>query len=402
MSFFTSKHSMSLLFPAVFIVWGTLIPFSGCQKSEGDSEKNSAASVSAPEPSPRVFRNRNEWEQAFGQKTVSRVVPSGSGMARLLVYMNAVDQISAVDEAEHQARQNKGAVPYQIAWPELADLPIAGGSNGRDNPEQLLTLSPVPELIIKTDNPGLGTDPEQLVHRTRIPVLLIQYGDLNNKKATFYETLRLLGAVLGKSARAEEVIQFFEQNIEELRNRVANLPESPKHTVYLGGVSYRGAHGFNSTSPDYLPFQWLNLPNVAASSTQSPLPTAQAMISREQILHWDPDYLFLDLGTLSLGSASGLEDLRSNPLYKELTAVRNENVFALLPQASYNTNYESQLINAWALGVILYPEQFSDIDIFQKADEIFTFLLGRPVMDEINRKYGQLPFQKVPFQHPAQ
>ncbi len=32
---------------------------------------------------------------------------------------------------------------------------------------------------------------------------------------------------------------------------------------------------------------------------------------------------------------------------------------------------------------MIYPEQFADIDIAEKADEIFTMLLGEPVYDDL-------------------
>lgn len=37
------------------------------------------------------------------------------------------------------------------------------------------------------------------------------------------------------------------------------------------------------------------------------------------------------------------------------------------------------LINAWYAGKILYPEQFLDISIPDKADEILTHFVGHPI-----------------------
>jgi len=43
----------------------------------------------------------------------------------------------------------------------------------------------------------------------------------------------------------------------------------------------------------------------------------------------------------------------------------------------------------------LYPEQFSDIDPKKKADEIFTFLVGRPVFEKLNAALKDLAFGRL-------
>ena len=47
------------------------------------------------------------------------------------------------------------------------------------------------------------------------------------------------------------------------------------------------------------------------------------------------------------------------------------------------SNLETALADAYYAGTVIYPEQFADIDIAEKADEIFTMLLGEPVYDDL-------------------
>ena len=322
----------------------------------------------------------------------NRFVVSGSGMMRLVVYLRATDRLAAADETETSHPGTNWSALYRLAHPELAQLPTFGAGNGRDNPELLLGLSPQPDTIFKLDTPGLGFDPVQLEKRTHIPVQLIPGSSAEID--SFYRTLRILGEKLGKSERAEEVIRFYEAQIRELERRTRDIPPESRVTCYVGGVSYRGAHGFHSTAPNYEPFRWVGARNVAETLENSEL-TPQAMMSREQVAAWDPDFVFLDMGTLGLREAGGLEELRTNPLYRNMRAVREGRVFTLLPRASYNTNYDAMLANAWFLGAALYPERFADIDPQRKADEIFTFLLGAPIFDEIGPRAGIAPFEKV-------
>jgi len=103
------------------------------------------------------------------------------------------------------------------------------------------------------------------------------------------------------------------------------------------------------------------------------------------LLAWDPDYLFIDLG----GLAQVLEDYQKNPtFYESLSAVQNGRVYAQLPYNYYNTNVDTAIADAYYLGKILYPAAFADIDPAQKADEIYTALLGRPVYAQMAESFG--------------
>lgn len=84
-----------------------------------------------------------------------------------------------------------------------------------------------------------------------------------------------------------------------------------------------------------------------------------------------------------------LEDYQKNPtFYESLSAVQNGRVYAQLPYNYYNTNVDTAIADAYYLGKILYPAAFADIDPAQKADEIYTALLGRPVYAQMAESFG--------------
>jgi len=101
---------------------------------------------------------------------------------------------------------------------------------------------------------------------------------------------------------------------------------------------------------------------------------------------------------LQLGDkAGGLWELRTDTGYQLLTAVKEGRLYGLLPYNWYTTNYGSILANAYFIGKTLYPDQFATIDPQAKAEEIFTFLVGKPVFAELNQAFGNLAFSKVPI-----
>jgi iron complex transport system substrate-binding protein len=286
---------------------------------------------------------------------------------------------------------------YLVAHPEFSELPVAGEQSGRDNPERLLSLDNPPQLIIKADT-GAGFDPFELTRRTGIPVLLVPMRGITAGREEFDEGLRLIGAALGKSERAEEVIAFFDREIAELKVRSdrANLSHEEKPLVYVGGVSYNGSHGFNSSEAGYPPFELVGAKSPLTNRANDPtLGNRHVKLAKERILEWNPDILFLDLGTLSLGQSSGLVELQRDPSYRTLAAVQQGKVFTLHPNTFYFVNHDAVLANAWFVGKTLYPDQFADIDPKAKADEIFTFLVGKPVFDDLNGALQNLGLRQL-------
>jgi len=62
----------------------------------------------------------------------------------------------------------------------------------------------------------------------------------------------------------------------------------------------------------------------------------------------------------------------------------------------YITNIGTALADAYAIGKILYSERFEDIDPEHMADEIYTFLVGKPVYQDMKKDYGSIG-RKAPF-----
>lgn len=334
-------------------------------------------------------------------ETVRHVIASGSGCLRLLTYLQAQDRIVGVDDIEVRRREFD-ARPYALANPQFKDMPVFGEFRGFDRPEQILTLDPLPQVIFKVHNAGLGTDPEELQAKTGIPVVVLEYGNLGGKRPQLYAALRLMAEVLADpavQARAEAVATFFETRIADLQTRVRDIPEAARPSVFVGGIASRGPHGFQSTEPGYPPFAFVNARNLAGGGTEPGKEKGVVEMAKEQIVTWNPDVLFLDLATLQLGeSAGGLHELKADPAYQTLTAVQQGRVYGVLPYNWYSQNFGSILANAYFIGALLYPDRFAGVDPVQEADGIYTFLVGKPVFGEMNALFGKLAFTRIPLQ----
>lgn len=322
--------------------------------------------------------------------TVERVICSGPGCLRLLTYLGATEMVVGVDEIETRPSADAPRA-YAIAHPEFRDLPLFGQHRGRDNPELILALDPAPQVIIKTLS-AIGVGHDDLSNQTSLPVVAVDVGDLAGERAAFDSALRIMGEVVGREARAEEVIAFIDGQIVELSDRAArSTVDAPG--VFLGGVAFQGAQGFNSTEPLYPPFDMLGLTNLASNG--APGNGRHSVVAREQIVAWDPEILFLDLGTVRGQDVGGLYELRTDAAYQGLSAVTQHNVWGVLPNTLYHIEVGSVLANAWFIGTITRPDTFGDVDPVAKANEIETFLVGAPVFDAFNTAYDGLVFQRV-------
>lgn len=328
---------------------------------------------------------------------VSRVICSGAGSLRLLTYLGAQEKVIAVDDMETRRRQFD-ARPYAMANPRFKTLPVFGEFRGFDRPEQILALDPQPDVILKAIVTGTGIEPIDLEKKTGIPVVTIDFGDLGKGRDRLYQALRIIADVVDRKDRAEEVVSFFDKRIADLRQRSEAGGADTPPSVYIGGIAYRGPHGFQATEPTYPPFDFVGLHNVANSGDGMAKDLSHTDVAKEMIVKWNPDFLFLDLSTLQLGeTGGGLFELRTDPSYRSLTAVKESRVFGLLPYNWYSQNFGSILANAYFIGKLVRPAGFTDIDSAAEADAIYTFLVGKPVFKPLNASFKNMVYRLVPL-----
>ncbi|MEG3056509.1 MAG: iron ABC transporter substrate-binding protein [Methanoculleus sp.] len=325
------------------------------------------------------------------------VVCSGSGCLRYLVYMQGQDLVVGVDDIEKEGREVEGR-PYTLAYgAQFKDLPLIGEFRGKDDPEKIIALNP--DVVFKTGSTGTayGTsaaEADSFQGKTGIPVVAFPYGSLRSdaEKAEMYGGLRLMGEVIGKQDRAEEVIAYIEDTVADLERRTADIPEAEQKRVYVGGISSAGAHGIISTEPAYPPFLWVHAKNTAAG-----LGTDHADVAKEALVAWDPEYIFVDAGTTQMEGGGAVRELKTETALAGLSAAKEGRVYGVLPYNFYSANYETILANAYFVGKTLYPDRFADVDPVEKADEIYTFFVGKPVFADLNSQHDSLGFAKIPL-----
>ncbi|MCS7232803.1 MAG: iron ABC transporter substrate-binding protein [Synergistetes bacterium] len=313
-------------------------------------------------------------------KEVNKVVAIGPGALRLVCYLQALDKVVGVENAEKTWEVYTR--PYRLANPRLGELPtigVGGPDDPKPNLEEVIRLKP--DVIFATVRPEYA---QGLQDKLGIPVIAINYGTLGNfRTLELFQSIRLMGKVLGRERRAEEIIAFIEGVIKDLDSRTKNVKKPSK--VYVGGLGFKGQHGITSTNPEFPPFEVNNIrdENIARKVKLS----GHVFVDKEFLLKEQPEVIFLDLGNLSLVKQDYEKD---KTFYQSLNAFRNGKVYGIYSFNFYNTNVEQALVNSYWIGKVLMPEAFKDVEIKVKANEIYRFFLGRELYDEIASRYGEL------------
>ena len=276
---------------------------------------------------------------------VSSVVCVGVGALRYTTYLGAQDLAVGVEQDERDATLSK---PFSYFNREFFD-----------------TLPLRPDVLVANLDAQSADD---LQSRLGIPVVSIAHneGIFDENALT---TLEVLGQVYHKEDRAQALTDYLLDAQADLSRRTQDIPQERKPTVYVGGVSYKGHHGFEGTEAGYAPLAAIGAVNLADETGQS----GPFNIDTEQVLTWDPDVIFLDY--------NGMDLIRENyaaapDFYNALTAVREGRLYAQISFRSSATNAELALADAYYAGTVLYPEAFADVDMEEKFDEIFSTMLG--------------------------
>ena len=299
---------------------------------------------------------------------VERLIALGPGSLRLVAYLGATDRIVGIEDFEKRMARDLYVRPYaSTLGDEFLALPVVGtgGPGALPDPEKVLMCRP--DLIV-----AVSIDPAQLNNiqaKTGVPTIYLSYGELGVWREEARRSLSLLGEVLGRNERAARLNEYVTSLEEDLRKRTAGIDEKARPSAYFGGISYKGSHGLTSTEGGYPPARMAGARNLADSLRKS----GHFFVDKEQILVWNPDFIFVDSGSRLILD----RDFEKNrDFYRLLKAAGSGRTLSLLPYNYYNTNIELALLNAYFIGNSLYPERFTDVAMEDKAGEIMKTFLG--------------------------
>jgi len=379
---------------AFILILAMILSMAACgakpQENTADNTADNASNTvndAGQEPSVRTVTDAYGREVEIPSK-VEKIICTGSNALRMVTYLQATDMLVGIEESDTKyEKSTKRDYPY-VFYQEFKDLPIIGKGGGTAytaNPEAILGAEPDVILTCYVQEAA-----EQLARETGIPVVSIRTPSANFIDENWQSSLKLTADILGKQERCDELLAYIEKCKKDLKDRSSGIAEADKPTAYAGAVTFSGAHGFAGTYANFGPFLAIDAKNVSDETGNK----AAFEVDLEQVLEWDPDYIFLDPGNMNLVN----DEYAANPNYfNSLSAVKNGNVYTMPSFNNYSTNITYCIMDAYYAGKILYPKQFEDVDMKTISGEIMMEFLGRDFYDEMQADglyYGKIELGK--------
>lgn len=196
---------------------------------------------------------------------------------------------------------------YALAAPQLIDLPNVGTAR-EFNLEGAVALEPDLAIlpIRQLDNAGILTE-------LGIPVILVE----PETPEKLMEMISLIADAAGVPERAQELIDFYTESLEEITRLTADITERP--IVYMAGVG-----SYLRTAPRDM-YQSSLIELAGGRNAASDIEGSSWMdISYEQLLVMNPEVIIIPSD-----AGYGPEDIMNNQQLAQLAAVQSGRVYQM-------------------------------------------------------------------------
>lgn len=293
--------------------------------------------VGDPKPENIVLKDHLGREVVL-EEAVDSVVSSYYISTTTLISLDADDLLVGVE-----MKANEREI-YHLAAPELLDLP-AMGNKKNFNIEECAKLNP--DLVIL---PMSLKDYVSQLEELSIPVVVVNPETMEG----FLDTVMLLGKATAHEKEAEELLTYYEETIKKIDDQV----NEETKTVYFSS----GKDILKSATNKM--FQAELVKNAKGENVASDLnDTNWSAISAEQLIKYDPDYIFMENR-----SESFVEDLYEDERFSSLSAVSNKHVYTFPSLIeTWDTPSSSSILGILWLSSVLYPESISMEEVREEA-----------------------------------
>lgn len=311
-----------------------------------------------------------------------RVVCVGAGALRMYSYIADMNLLCGVEDIDNVTLENRPkmfdsvARPYVMAFADvLSNLPSCGvGGPQAQVAEAEKILSCDPDIVISEFE---DVDKENaLQEQLGIPVITLRSGPDSVFDPSFKGSLRLLGQIFGREARAEELISFIEAQTAEISERTSEALGD--NQAYICGLGNWGTTNHLVTNPNYTSFTVANIQN-AVTGLSAP---GMQEIESEKFVSIGED---IDVMIIDAAAVKNIKPLyaQDSTMFDTCKAWREGNVYLQMAYNAYYTNYEIALANTWFIAKSVYPDLFADINMTEKLDEITNVFLGQSMAEDI-------------------
>ena len=290
--------------------------------------------------------------------------------------LDIVVELGAADRLVGVLRSWRSQIPgIERMAPNVAALPTPGDLT-TVNIEALLALHPdvvfitnyaPPAMLQQMELAGLAVVVVSLSHGEGIEAAKLNptFADDDAAYAQgLQEGVRLIGAVLGQTARAEALLDAAFEGRRLVEQRVGTIPAAERIRLYMANpqLNTYGSGKYTGVIMDRS--GGINVAREVRGAVR---------VSMEDVLRWDPQVIFVQDRYAPVA-----EEIRTGPAWQGVSAVRAGRIL-ITPE--YVKPWGYPLPEALALGELwmasaLYPDRFADIDMRARVDDFYHRFYG--------------------------
>ena len=303
--------------------------------------------------------------------TVARVFGSSPPMNYLIYALNPDKMIGLNFKAKN---------PFNGADPRFLDkrflsLPVIGSFHGSSQTINMETLIAAhPDLVVIWEDDMLVKTVSEQIAKMNVPTINVPFRQIDSMPPA----MERVGDAIGEHARGKELADYTRKIIREINTSLAGT--KPVRYYYAEGLD--GLSTECDTSFHVVAMNFAGGENVH-KCRQSNLRGLEK-INFETLLSYDPDVIIVQ-------HAMVYSDLAEDPLWKELSAVKNGRIY-LVPTDPFNWVDRPpsfmRVIGIQWLATLFHPEAYR-IDLKARIAEFYKLFLGVDLTEQdINTLLG--------------
>ncbi len=345
--------------PAGLTLTGEFYPAGTAVRKTGSKASGSAGKAGVPDDWKSIA-NIDGSEMKVPAETPERIAAVYGPAYEALVVLGAEDRIVLCSDVQFENFPWAGKI-----FSRITKLPYLKNVHSSVSAEEIKAKDP--QLVLTFNRPN---EIRQMNAMGMGAVYAVTSGSLEDVK----EQLKVYAEAVGGDApeRAERYARYVDEKAAMLRSVTEKLSDAQRPLVYYAGIDILTTYGKRSDIGDIITL-------AGGRSATAELDAANhAQINFEQLAQWNPDYIFIDHG--SMNERDTVEEIlagvRKDSRYQVIRAVRDDQVYLTPSGVFYWDMGLQKILLAMHMACTLHPDLFADLDMQQELMDFYSEFYG--------------------------
>lgn len=244
-------------------------------------------------------------------------------------------------------------------YKKISKIPYLKNVHSSVNTEELMEYHP--DIVFTFPRPN------ELRQLKKIGIAAVP-GTSTGKLSDTKNQLMVYAEALGEKeiAAAKEYAAYFDNKVAMVKSITDKIPKDKRPSVYYAGTDILTTYGKYSDIPELI-----NLAGGRAVSADLEAGN-RTQINFEQLVKWNPDYIFIDHGGINENSTVEQiqQNVYKNGMYGTITAVKKKQIYLSPSGVFYWDMGLQKVLLLMQMAKTIHPDEFKNLDM-KKEVKIF-------------------------------